>query len=153
PSIHPNGKAYKWEVALTPELPALPPELLKLISSPTTDHGNSYRQRFNTADALKGVPEGQRDDVVFRFACKLRSADVPQDVAENLILESAKNCQPHFSEKIALEKVSRAYSRYSANQKEPELWPEFLTAKDILQAPKDPTRWIVNGCLPTGGGS
>ena len=33
------------------------------------------------------------------------------------------------------------------------LWPEFLTAKDILQAPNDPTRWILENCLPVGGAS
>ncbi len=34
PSIHPNGKAYKWEVPIKGELPKLPLELFKLISSP-----------------------------------------------------------------------------------------------------------------------
>jgi hypothetical protein len=32
-------------------------------------------------------------------------------------------------------------------------WPQFLTAKEILQAPKDPTRWIADECLPVGGAS
>jgi hypothetical protein len=40
-----------------------------------------------------------------------------------------------------------------APKKQSELWPEFLTAKEILQAPKDPTRWIVEDCLPAGGAS
>ena len=31
------------------------------------------------------------------------------------------------------------------------LWPEFLTAKDLLQMPPDPTRWIWDRCLPAGG--
>ena len=31
------------------------------------------------------------------------------------------------------------------------LWPELLTAKDILNLPPDPTRWIWDRCLPTGG--
>lgn len=30
-------------------------------------------------------------------------------------------------------------------------WPEFLTAKDILQLPPDPTRWIWDRTLPAGG--
>ena len=34
-----------------------------------------------------------------------------------------------------------------------QLWPEFLTAKDILQAPHDPTRWTVEDFLPRGGAS
>src|SRR5262249_41897750 len=37
--------------------------------------------------------------------------------------------------------------------KQAGIWPEFLTAKDILEAPKDPTRWILDGCLPVSGAS
>lgn len=31
------------------------------------------------------------------------------------------------------------------------LWPELLTAKDILNLPPDPTKWIWDKCLPVGG--
>jgi len=113
PSIHPNGKVYKWQVPLTSELPKLPVDLFKLISSPTGNGSeNGFRDRFDTAQALAGVPEGQRDEILFRLACKLRSADVPQDMAESLILEAARNCQPPFPEREALEKVECAYRRY-----------------------------------------
>ncbi len=161
PSIHESGKTYIWEVPVSAELPTLPPELFKLLSAPSSNNNNNdngYRERFNTAQSLDGVPEGQRDETIFKLACKLRSADVPQEMAETLIVEAARNCQPAFSEKVALEKVKRAYVRYQPtgakgppNQK--EIWPEFLTAKEILQAPKDPTRWIVSECLPAGGAS
>jgi hypothetical protein len=157
PSIHENGNSYKWEVPIIGELPKLPTELYKLISRPVTGASTGYRERFNTAETLKGVPEGQRDQKLFQLACKLRTADVPQEMAESLIVEAAKNCQPPFSEKVAIEKVSRAYQRYEPNQgphtKQAEIWPEFLTAKEILQAPKDPTRWIVADILPAGGAS
>ena len=153
PSIHPNGKQYKWEVPLGDDLPKLPVELFKLITEPQEQ---TYRSRFNTAEALNGVEEGRRDETCFKLACKLRSADVPQEMAERLILEAARNCDPAFSEKIALEKVARTYAKYQAKDngaRELEFWPEFLTAKDILQAPKDPTRWILDECLPAGGAS
>ncbi|MDP2604577.1 MAG: bifunctional DNA primase/polymerase [Deltaproteobacteria bacterium] len=154
PSIHPNGKTYKWEVPLNGQLPELPGALLELIQTPSGNEQGA-RERFSTAGALAGVPEGQRDQTVFRLACKLRSADVPQEAAETLVLEAARNCEPPFDERTALEKVRRAYSRYEpkGQSKQTEIWPEFLTAKEILQAPKDPTRWIVDGCLPAGGAS
>lgn len=31
-------------------------------------------------------------------------------------------------------------------------WPEFLTAKDLLALPPDPTRWVWDQTLPFGGG-
>ena len=111
PSIHPNGKQYKWEIGLNSLLPDLPADLLKLISTPAANSDNGYRDRFNTAQALHGVPEGQRDQTVFKLACKLRSADVPRDMAETLILESAKNCDPPFAERVAFDKVARVYQR------------------------------------------
>jgi hypothetical protein len=86
PSIHPSGKVYKWEVPINGELPRLPVELFKLITSSTPHSENGFRERFNTAEALAGVSEGQRDETLFRLACKLRSADVPQDMAITLVV-------------------------------------------------------------------
>ena len=65
PSVHPNGKIYKWEVPQNGEFPKLPAELFKLITSSVKRQES--RERFDTAQALAGVPEGQRDDMVFRF--------------------------------------------------------------------------------------
>lgn len=155
PSIHPNGKLYQWEVPIGDELPKLPKSIFTLIQSQTEkEHG--YRQRFNTAAALNGVPEGERDTTLFKLASKLRNADVPQDIAEELIVEAARNCEPPFPEKIVLDKVTRAYAKYQPRgngAKEPEFWPEFLTAREILSAPQDPQRWMWEGVLPRGGTS
>src|SRR5262249_15693932 len=66
PSIHESGRPYKWEVPLNGYLPKLPVELFKLIQAPThTEQG--YRERFDTAKALAGVPEGQRDEAIFKL--------------------------------------------------------------------------------------
>ena len=71
-----------------------------------------YDERFDTARALAGVPEGERDDTLFRLACKLRHADVPEDWAERLALEAAASCEPAFDPDLAVEKVHRAYGKY-----------------------------------------
>ena len=34
---------------------------------------------------------------------------------------------------------------------QPEFWPELLSAKEALELPPDPTRWIWEDCLPCGG--
>jgi hypothetical protein len=112
PSIHPNGKQYRWELALNGELPKLPVTLFQLIATPAGIVETGYRERFSTAQALAGVPQGQRDETLFKLACKLRHADVPKDMAEALIVEASRNCEPPFSEMVAIEKVRRAYRRY-----------------------------------------
>lgn len=37
--------------------------------------------------------------------------------------------------------------------KQPAFWPELITAKDLLEAPPDPTRWIWRDVLPAGSSS
>ena len=154
PSIHPNGKQYRWEVPLNGKLPELPKPLLKLIqAAPSAEQGP--RERFDTASALAGVPEGKRDQTIFQLACKLRSADVPQNITEGLVTEAARNCQPPFDEQKALAKVRGAYSRYEAKaqMKQAEIWPEFQSAEQIIDEPEDPLMWRWHECLPTAGSS
>lgn len=104
---------------------------LALTKQNTKDSDANSGERFNTASALKGVPEGERDNVVWKLACKLRSADVPEEMAETLILETARNCEPYFSESIALEKLQRAYRKYEPKQKaEPQADKPELDAGD-----------------------
>ena len=49
PSVHSSGKVYQWEVPINGELPKLPVELLKLITTPASNGENGYRERFDTA--------------------------------------------------------------------------------------------------------
>jgi Bifunctional DNA primase/polymerase, N-terminal/AAA domain/Primase C terminal 1 (PriCT-1) len=114
PSIHPNGKTYVWELPINDALPKLPGDLYKLIASPTPNSGE--HERFDTAGALAGVPDGKRDDTIFKFACKLRSADIPRDIAEDLILKAANSCDPPFPSREALEKVARVYQKYEVKE-------------------------------------
>jgi hypothetical protein len=155
PSIHPNGKTYKWEVPINGELPKLPVELYRLISSLAPNASDPFREKFNTAQALAGVPEGQRDESIFKLACKLRHADVPQGMAETLVLEAARNCHPPFPENTALEKVQRAYSRYDprAEIEKANSGKGFLLvdAKDLVASAEPEAEWLWEGILPSGG--
>ena len=86
PSVHANGKSYQW---LNRNKPIkLPDKLREILINRSKNgeqtNGGAYRERFNTAEALNGVPEGQRDETIFKLACKLRNADVPKGMAEAL---------------------------------------------------------------------
>ncbi len=67
----------------------------------------------DVGEVLAGVSEGQRDTELFRVACSLRRANVPQDMAEQLVLEAAANCTPPFPEGEARAKVANVYARYA----------------------------------------
>lgn len=105
PSTHSSGQPYVWATACEPApVPRwLEARLMKV--SPATP-------RIDVQDVLSGVPEGQRDDTLFRLACKLRRVDIPRDVAEDIMLRAAAACVPPFPADEARRKVASAYHRY-----------------------------------------
>ena len=173
PSLHQNGKTYTWEVNLTEQLPELPPALIELLAGGNLIGRNAGmatllcagsnpapRQLFDTANALQGVGEGQRDDVIFKLACKLRSADIPMEMAATLVTEAAQNCTPPFPVGKAIEKVERAYHKYEARSEvviksaQPSFWPELIPIKQVIETPADQgVIWVWDEILPQGAAS
>jgi AAA domain len=78
----------------------------------------SRHEPLDVVEVLSGVPQGERDKKLFRFAAKMRGADVPYAFARKLTLEAASNCDPAFPEADAIRKVDSAYKNYEPN---PEL--------------------------------
>jgi len=147
PSIHTSGKRYEWKKPLAENIPVLPESFIKLF----TNRLSTFHERFDTAGALNGVPEGQRDQEIFKLAAKLRGADVPYEIAVELCEKAAANCSPPFLD--ASTKVDHVYRRYESGgsgQKRIQevFWPEPLSAQDILNLPPDDTRWVWDKCLP-----
>ena len=71
-------------------------------------------QPIDPARVLHGVAEGQRDAMLFRYACRLRTQGVPRADAEALVLIAAGNCDPPFPEREAKAKVESAW-RYKSD--------------------------------------
>lgn len=115
PSIHVTGKRYAWSSESARNLAEFPADWIPLFDTGTS----SGKERFDTAAALAGVPEGQRDVAVWKLACKLRNADVPIAEAVELVLKAAGSCKPPFPADQAREKVERAYRTYQPKQAEP----------------------------------
>jgi len=90
PSIHVSGKHYEWRRALNGSIPVLPPALVSAINGPLTN-ANEQKPRFDSSIAWEGIPEGQRDEKLFRYACQMRQANTPRDLAERLILEVGRS--------------------------------------------------------------
>lgn len=118
PSRHASGKCYQWDASCSKKLAELPAEWIRFVEG-TGKNSKSAKSRFDTAAALAGVPEGQRDNACWKLACKLRNADVPINEALELVLKAAANCTPAFPEDQAREKLERAYRIYKPTQAEP----------------------------------
>jgi hypothetical protein len=98
PTLHQSGKRYEWEVEHHPEdteLGILP----EWIKTKLRDHGKRQTDvleyaRIDRALVLAGVPEGERNDTLFRYACSLRAQGVDILVAFGMLVKAAANCTP-----------------------------------------------------------
>jgi RecA-family ATPase len=107
-SRHASGATYRWADGTEHLDPAPMPDWLAELEREATTHGET-RPPLDLGPILEGVPEGQRDDTLYRFACKLRGDDVPATYAELLVRQAARLCRPAFDEGVAADKVARAY--------------------------------------------
>jgi hypothetical protein len=94
-SNHISGGSYMWEnwghaIASTPE------DVIDVLARVVVD-GNGFPLP-STDDILKGVAEGQRDEVLFRAACRWRRqlGDSSKSAVMLLALNAAANCDPPF---------------------------------------------------------
>jgi hypothetical protein len=112
PSLHKSGNRYRWAAESGRELADFPAEWAAFFETASGKAEPGEHSKFDTAAALDGVPEGQRDETIFKLACKLRNADIPFDIAMSLVLEAAEKCNPSFPAGAAREKVQNAYRAY-----------------------------------------
>jgi hypothetical protein len=147
PSLHRSGGRYEW-VSPMITLPPIPGPLLDLLAPPPSpeDRHTSTSQDFeSTSSVLGGVPQGQRDDALFRYACRLRGKNLTYDEAKRLVLEAASNCTPPFPEADAVKKLDQAFT-YPPNanagpaspdaraaEAEPPTSDEAFTAEELME--------------------
>lgn len=126
PSRHAQGADYRWvegTAQLRPaEVPAWLHDLLRAGPSSSPSSSESDHTPLDPAGLLAGIPEGARDDTLYRWACKLRNDDVPQGYAELLLRQAARLCRPPFDEAIAVEKIQRAYRAFTPTPRL-DAWP------------------------------
>jgi hypothetical protein len=148
PSLHRSGSRYEW-VSPTITLPPAPVLLLHLLAPPPSPEDrpvSTSQDPESTSSVLGGVPQGQRDDALFRYACRLRGKNLTYDEAKRLVLEAASNCTPPFPEADAVKKLDQAF-RYPPNveaaqppsadnrpvNNEPATSDEAFTAEELME--------------------
>jgi hypothetical protein len=99
------------------ELPQLEPSAVPGYGG-RPENGHQV-ERLDVAKVLAGVPLGQRNQALFRLACRLRAAAVPLEWATRLVTEAAANCSPAWGlspdEESPERLVERVYQRYQPN--------------------------------------
>lgn len=114
PSIHPNGKTYKW--IMEHDIAEVPDWLLGIISG-----DKQPQQKTGRVDpewVFAGIPEGQRDNELYKYACYLRAKALSRPEAEKLILEAAKSCRPPFEPDDAITKLNSAWKHPEGTERD-----------------------------------
>lgn len=131
PSIHPDThKPYRWEIFPEGPLPSLPTVFVDLLKGEKPMGVGSNKGGTDFSEVLKGVPEGERDVMLFKYACSLRAKSISKQEAETLVITAARNCEPPFPEETAREKVDRIWRKYSGNEDCGPLLNDFLDAAE-----------------------
>lgn len=115
PSVHRNQNAkYRWNTHTVGMKPAeVPAWLMELLTGTGDDDADDeIAEAFDLDQVLSGIPEGARNDTLYRYAGKLRGDDVPQAYAEQMIRQAARLCKPPYDEDVAVDMIRRAYREY-----------------------------------------
>ena len=72
PGNHVSGGQYRWRNFEDAVLADLPRDVVQNILQKKQKNTVGQPGRFDTVNVLEGIPEGSRDDTLFRWACKER---------------------------------------------------------------------------------
>jgi hypothetical protein len=135
PSLHMSGQRYRWDPRCSRTLAELPKAWLNFLTSGKKES----KEKADSTSILDGVPEGQRDDALFRYSCEIRRKGLSKREAKILVSFAASKCRPAFVEWEA--KVESAY-------KERESTPYIEFAPSFLAVEDPPVKYLVRELLP-----
>jgi hypothetical protein len=126
PSIHPNGKTYEWKISINGELPKLPVELFRLISSP----GNGAIKKA-AQPIEESIPEGQRNASLTSLAGSMRRRGMSAaSILAALQEENKIRCDPRLPDR-EVETIANSVGRYPAADLREHLTPKSLCSNDL----------------------
>ena len=101
---------------------------------------------------LQGTPEGNRDNTLFKYACRLRNQNMTWDEAKALVLIAAQNCEPAFPQDQAIKKLKSAwkYKPGETPKENPVFVPTGFNAADLLKMEFPEPKWAVPDLIPEG---
>jgi len=116
PSVHPNGKQYRWLNKMTLKLPAFPLALQDVGTAVTKTDGEERKDPDWVKTDLERMTNGNIDDTLFRVCSYFRNLGVSREVVSLLI-------QPHAERAGATpghleDKISNVWGRYEPRVRE-----------------------------------
>ena len=107
PSIHPNGTRYEWEQDPAEyELITTDDIDVEFIMNSVLASNKSNTEPLKVPDV---IPEGHRDEFMFKLACKYQAMGMSDDaMLAALQIENKTRCQPPLTDKEIKKKVKQA---------------------------------------------
>lgn len=170
PSVHPNGTRYEWEQS---------PEDYELITTDDMDvefiMNSVLASNKSNTEPLKvpdEIPEGHRDEFMFKLACKYQAMGMSDDaMLAALQIENKARCKPPLTDKEIKQKVKQAqkYAKgeavsisdhsdtvvkrksYGKTRKiEEEITEHDLEMPTLEEFEERQKEWLITGYIPKG---
>jgi putative DNA primase/helicase len=131
-SIHPSGKLY--EVVNNSEIVEAPDSLVTWIKE---QHEHAMADEQHAGMSGKKIKKGERNNALFKNACKLRKSGLSQsDALTDLLVINNSMCEPPLEEPEVHEIIESAYSYPSSHSGLQDLIdkPDMLSHTDLGNA-------------------
>ena len=126
PSIHPNGKQYRWEVPINDELPTLPAELYRLISTRANETTKGPAQPIEAS-----ILEGQRNAALTSLAGTMRRRGMSESaILAALQEENRTRCDPPLSDQDVVA-IAKSVARYPPTPSREHPAPKSFYANEL----------------------
>lgn len=154
PSIHPNGKSYKWLREDFSRLGSINPELLQKIQKPELP--TTISEKWVT-DIISGVGHGSRNQSLAKLAGYTAAKGIPLDVAIQMLLIWNERNQPPMEEyevKTTVESIYRT-AALKATEKESSKVETAVQSFEVtslnqymLQYGTEKVVWMIQDWMP-----
>ena len=121
PSVHPSGQAYDWSIS--PEFSEIAP-IPNWLNEILQKSASTNEPKIDPVSILAGVSEGERNQTLFKYACRLRAKNMRREETEILLLEAARNCSPPLADKEVQTILESAWRYPEGETREVESLPE-----------------------------
>lgn len=156
PSVYADGRMYAWEhdvsIADTDEIAEANQSVLSLLEAAAAVQRDKPVKK--TKISVRDVPKGQRNTVLFRYACSQRGYDVPIEAT----MQAARILSQQWSTPLSDTEIRKTVeSAYKLEINEATIYrdlpeeptdPDDVTIEDLDQFEEREVEWLIPGYLP-----
>lgn len=131
PSVHPNGREYRWSIPLCDPLPEMPAATLERLTSGTAAKGPAVVGPEGDA-----ILEGERNHMLTRIAGRLRHVGASEGaILAQLKETNAARCKPPLADS-EIDAIARSVIRYAPARDEAQAIRDALEEELATEGPR-----------------